>query len=72
MNKFIIENRTELSDLEMLNLVLVVVKGGKVSNNGKQYCYGTRITYDGNEYMVSSILNKKSERFVIWNDKTIK
>lgn len=65
MNKLIIDNRTELTDLEALTLVSRVVNQGRISNDGKQYCYGTGITLDGNQYLIWTDLNKKSDRFVI-------
>jgi len=65
MNKLIIDNRTELTDYESLLLVSKVIEMGRVSNGGKQYCYGTAITIEGVEYMVVTNLNKNSDRFVI-------
>lgn len=65
MNKLIIDNRTELTDLEAVNLVSKVIAQGRISNDGKQYCYGTGITIEDKEYMIWTNLNKKSDRFVI-------
>lgn len=65
MNKLIIDNRTELTDLEAVTLVSRVIAQGRISNNGEQYCYGTRITIEDKEYMIWTDLNKKSDRFVI-------
>ena len=65
MNKLIIDNRTKLTDLEAVNLVSRVIAHGRISNDGKQYCYGTRITIEDKEYMIWTDLNKKSDRFVI-------
>ena len=65
MNNLIIDNRTELTDLEAIGLVGEVIKLGRISNDGKQYCYGRGITIDGKRYMVWTDLNKKSDRFVI-------
>ena len=69
MNKLIIDNRTELTDFEAVNLVGRVIKKGRISNGGKQYCYGTGITIEDKEYMIWTDLNKKSDRFVITNSK---
>lgn len=66
MNKIIIHNNTDLSDDVALLLVLEIVKRGRVSNNGKQYCYVGRFEYDGTEYVVFSDLNKKSDKFSIY------
>lgn len=65
MNKLIIDNRTELTDLEAINLVSRVVKLGRISNYNKQYCYGIVITIENKEYIIWTHLNKKSDRFVI-------
>jgi hypothetical protein len=65
MNKLIIDNRTELTDFEAVVLVSRIIKRGRISNNGKQYCLGTGITIEDREYMVWTDLNKKSDRFVI-------
>jgi hypothetical protein len=65
MNKIIIDNRTELTDLETLCLVDIVIKQGRISNNGKQYCYVTVIKVEGIKYAIYTYLNKKSDRFVI-------
>lgn len=67
MNKLIIDNRTELTDLEAVTLVSRVIEQGRISNDGKQYCYGTGITIKDKEYMIWTDLNKKSDRFVITN-----
>lgn len=64
-NKLIIENRTDLSDFEALELVSKVVKMGRVSNNETQYCYGTTINSFGKIYGIWTCLNKCSDRFVI-------
>lgn len=61
-NKLIIQNDTNLSDLQALPYVIGVVGGGRISNDNKQYCYGTRFK---NGIMVYTDLNKKSDRFVI-------
>ena len=65
MNKLIIDNRTELTDIDAVTLVSMVIKEGRISNNDKQYCYGTRITIKNKKYMMRTDLNKKSDSFVI-------
>ena len=65
MNKLIIDNRTELSDINVVTLVDKVINQGRISNDNKQYCYGTGITIEDKEYMIWTYLNKKSDRFVI-------
>ncbi len=68
MNRIIIDNRTDLGDLYAVRMVLRVIDAGRVSNNRKQYCYLTAFRLEGKEYLVSTYLNKKSERFVITED----
>lgn len=69
--KFIIDNRTDLPNDEAIRMVARVVADGRISNNGKQYSYGTgfknKIT--GKRHMVWSDVNKRSDRFVIVEDK---
>ena len=69
MNKLIIDNKTELTDLEAVRLVESVITQGRISNDGKQYCYGTTFTYKQKSFVVWTDKNKKSDRFVILNDK---
>ena len=61
--KLIIENRSG----EPLNHVLMacasVVRYGRVSNGGKQYCYTT--TFNRPAATVYSYLNKASDRLVV-------
>ena len=64
MNKFIIHNDTELTDLEALERVTNIVRCGKVSetSKGKQYCFLT--TYkDG--IVIGSNRNKDTYTFKI-------
>jgi len=67
MSKIIIENRTELPDVLALDHVKKVIELGRISKiAGKyQYCFYTRF-HDG--YSVSAFLNKKSDRFVVWDE----
>jgi hypothetical protein len=65
VNKLIIDNRTDLSDFDALTLVINVVWDGRISNDGKQYCYLTSMPINEKQYVVSTDLNKKSDRFVI-------
>ena len=62
MNKIIIHNRTDKTILEVFGYVAAVISQGRISNNGKQYCYATRF---GGNIMVYSDLNKKSDRFTV-------
>jgi len=71
MSKIIIDNQSEIiGDYAAVSLVCQVMERGKVSNNGKQHCYCTTFKSDkGQENIViGSWLNKKSERFVIYDE----
>ena len=63
--KLIIDNRSDLDMQNCLNVVGRVIADGRVSNNGKQYCYASSFTVGGDEYMIVTDVNKKSDRFVI-------
>ena len=65
MDKIIIENRTDKHMNEVLGYVAAVIQGGRISNDGKQYCYATRFKEN---IMVYTDLNEKSDRFVIWQE----
>ena len=66
MSKFIIENRTDISDLEVMKIISLIVEQGRISNDNKQYCYGSVVkSKTGVQYAVWTDLNKKSDRFVI-------
>ena len=67
----IITNETTLSNLECLRFVAQVMGKGKVSNNGKQYCYMTVFPMDDKEICISTRLNKCSHKFIIW-EKNLK
>lgn len=62
MNKLIIENQADISMYKALEYARVVIKQGRVSNFGKQYCYHT-VFKDGT--VITSFLNEKSDRLLI-------
>ena len=67
MNRIIIENRTDLDWEDCLIMVRRVIKQGRISNDNKQYCYGTSFTIGPKDekYVVWTDLNKCSDRFVV-------
>lgn len=65
MSRIIVENRTDLQDEDALELAKAVMQGGRISNNGKQYCYFSVVDFCGSRYGVATDLNKRSDRFVI-------
>lgn len=65
MNKIIVENRSTASDIDALEAVQLVMRSGRISNDGKQYCYYVTTL---NNLGIASFLNKKSDRFVVVDD----
>jgi len=65
MGKLIIENRTDMPDLEAMWYVMEVMRDGRISKSrlGDQYCYAS--VFHGNGVVVLSSLNEKSDRFVV-------
>lgn len=66
MGKLILDNRTDLSMEDFLALAQRVVAQGRLSNEGKQYCYLTATTIEGQEYHIVSDLNEKSDKLTIY------
>ena len=66
MSKIIIQNDSSLPDIRALAYVKAVMEMGRISNNDKQYCYLTTFGENG-EIVVATDLNKKSDRFVIYD-----
>ena len=65
MDKLIIENQTSLHILDALDMIKDVINQGRISNNNKQYCYGTLISGEDKNYMIYSQLNKKSDKLIV-------
>lgn len=66
MSRIIIQNDSSLPDIRALDYVKAVMEMGRISNDGKQYCYLTTFGANG-EIVVATDLNKKSDRFVVYN-----
>ena len=66
MNKLIIENRTDLPWLNILLYVAGVVRQGRISNDGKQYCYASTFKEDFGTVVVASYRNEHSDRLVVY------
>ena len=68
--KIIIDNRTDLDWETVFDVVMSVIKNGRISNDGKQYCYLSTFNIDsssgGSQYAVATDVNKKSDRFVVY------
>lgn len=65
MNISIIHNRAGITDIQALQVVLEVVKMGRVSNNNRQYSYATTFEHGDEQIVVLTDLNKNSDRFTI-------
>lgn len=66
MSKIIIDNNSALSMPGALELISKVIKGGRISNDKKQYCYFTAFTlYGGAKVGVTTDLNKRSDKFTL-------
>jgi len=65
MGRIIIENRSDLTDEAATKIISKIIGQGRISNDGKQYCYETRVIVEDDEYMVWGTLIKRSDRFVI-------
>lgn len=70
LNKEIrIKSEEDIPDEMMLSLVSSVVAQGKISNEGKSYCYATLFEVDGQRYMVESNDKGKSQMFYVYKKK---
>jgi len=66
--KLIINNNSKIiSDVMALDLVKKVVAEGRISNDGKDYCYMTTFKHGDREIAISSTKNKNSDRFDVWD-----
>ena len=61
MSKIIIHNNSSTSDHVALLCVLQVINDGRISNEGKQYCYAT--IFKNPRVAVATRLNKSSDVF---------
>jgi hypothetical protein len=62
MSKLIIQNDASCSDVQALQYVMTVIRQGRVSEDGKAYCYVTSFV-DG--VVVGCMRNARSDRFVV-------
>lgn len=69
MSKIIIDNRSSQSDAQAVELVVRVIEKGRISNQGKQYCYG--VTFEDIGLAIYSDLNKCSDKFIVCDVKSL-
>lgn len=66
LNKEIrIKSEPDISDDMLLHLVSSAVSQGKISNEGKSYCYATLYEVDEQRYMVETS-DKKVQMFYVY------
>lgn len=65
MNRIIINNKTDLSDYDSLQLVARVIGSGRISNFNKQYCFLTEFKLKDKTVKVFTDLRDKSDSFTI-------
>jgi hypothetical protein len=65
-NKLILENRTDLPMEDFLEMAIKVIRLGRISNKGKQYCHLFAFTRSTGEYHVVSTFNKKSDTLILY------
>lgn len=66
MDKLIIENRAGIPWLDVLRYVASVINMGRISNDGKQYCYASTFRTPAGTIVVASYLNEHSDRLVVY------
>lgn len=70
LNKEIrIKSEPDISDEVLTQLVWSVVVQGKISNEGKSYCYATMFEVNGQQYMVEANDKGKSQMFYVYKKK---
>lgn len=69
MKEIRIKYDDEISDELSSRLVLSVIHEGKISNEGKSYCYTTVFKVDGTEYKVVANDKTKSTMFYVTKEK---
>jgi hypothetical protein len=65
--KIIIDNKSSESDLIVLSCVEDIIRAGRISNYGKQYCYATTFAVADKKIIIYTDLNKKSDKFTAIN-----
>ncbi len=66
MGKIIIKNNSDLSDLYVMHLVGSIIKTGRISNDGKAYCYLTSFKTHEGDYYITADLRKCSDVFACY------
>lgn len=64
--KLIIKVHHDINDITALNLVDSVIKKGKISNDGKQYCYAT--VFESGYTVHAQLTNTGTHVFDVYKD----
>lgn len=67
--KIHLDIRNDISPKIALECVKQVIAQGKISNNGKMYCYATAFSTNEGEIWVATRPYRKSDCFVIFKNK---
>jgi len=67
MSKIIINNQSDLSDYEAVNIAISVIRLGRISENHTSYCLGSLFEVNNIKYVVYTKSNKKSDTFTVRN-----
>lgn len=62
MSKVIIQNEASCDDAQALQYVMTVIRGGRISDHGRAYCFVTTFV-DG--VVVAAMRNAQSDRFIV-------
>ena len=63
MSRLIIDNRSSMPMETALEYIIGIIERGRISNNGKQYCYLTVLRSCGTQF--ASGLTKTGDKFTI-------
>ena len=67
MKKLILQNDSTLDWPTILALASMVIEKGRLSNDGKQYCYLIAFSIGNEDFHIVSDLNKESDKLTIYN-----
>lgn len=67
--KIHLDIRNDISPEIALECVKQVIAQGKISNNGKMYCYATTFSTNEGEIWIATRPYRKSDCFVIYKNK---
>ena len=62
MNRLIIVNRSDLPMTEAMDWIARIMDRGRISNEGKQYCYAVRLP---SGHVICSDLTKTGDKFTV-------